>query len=89
MINRKNRVIPKISPDEQPQIANEVVNYLNGAAIVMDDLNNLYVYECPEENVVLGETIDAMLLTPIKLLPEPQQEEILKTVGDLIKEDKE
>lgn len=80
----KNRIIPKIIPEEQPQAANEVVNYINGKAIVMDEYKRLYAYECPERNVRLGETIALSLLTPLKELPETEREKILKELEGFI-----
>lgn len=84
MLISTKRIISKISEDERPQVTNEVVNYINGKAIVMDDYEDLYYFECPEENVVLGETIDHMLLKPLASLPEVERQEIEKSLIGMI-----
>lgn len=80
---KREYIIPKVSEDERPQPSNEVVYYINGKAIVQDDYGELYYFECPEENVVLGETIDQMILNPISSLSQQERTIIEQNLKDL------
>lgn len=80
---KREYIIPKVSEDERPQPSNEVVYYINGKAIVQDDYGELYYFECPEENVALGETIDQMILNPISSLSQQERTIIEHDLKDL------
>lgn len=86
---RREHIIPKVSEDERSQPSNEVVYYINGKAIVQDDYGELFYFECPEENVVLGETIDQMILSPFSSLPEKEKTVIEQDLKELIEIDNE
>lgn len=70
----------KESRRENVQVDNEVVNYLNGKAIIQDDFGELFYLEIDEEFVVLGETVLSEDLRPISELPEEEQAKILSRI---------
>lgn len=64
------------------QTDNEVVGYINGKAIVVDDIGDYYFVRIPEEFVEHGETFLEAELTPVDALPGEEKIKILKIVMD-------
>lgn len=61
---------------------NEVINYIDGKAIIKDELDVIYVCEIPEEFVILGDPMELKDLTPLKELPEADQQAIMEAIAE-------
>lgn len=59
------------------QTDNEVIGYVNGKAIILDDNGNYFYVVMPEDLVTIGETILEDDLTSLDFLPALEQNEIM------------
>lgn len=66
----------------QPQPFNEIINYMDGMAIIKDDYGTLYYLVIEEEFVVIGEVVLQSDLNPITNLTEVLQQKILDRLGE-------
>lgn len=65
------------------QLDNEVIAYINGKAIVLNDDGNLFYAEMPEEFVTIGGFIFPDGLSPLSDLPAPEQRIIQKHIESI------
>jgi hypothetical protein len=61
----------------QEEIENEIIGYVDGKAIIRDEDGRWFFLEIPEVLVLAGEQIQTVDLTPIEVLPEIEQKQIL------------
>lgn len=59
----------------------EVIAYINGKAIVTDELDNLYYTECEEEWAPVGYTVPEDAVKEFSDLDPEEQKQILEAVG--------
>lgn len=62
------------------QMDNEVVGYVNGKAIVLNDQGDYFYVTVPIEFVNDGETFLEQDLTPLNALPDSEQKDILNSL---------
>ncbi len=65
------------------QLNNEVVACINGKAIVLNDNGDLFYAEMPEEFVTIGGFIFSDGLSPLSVLPDPEQRQIKKHLDSI------
>lgn len=61
----------------QAEIENEIIGYVDGKAIIRDEDGRWFFLEIPEALVFSGEQIQTVDLTPLEVLPEIEQKQIL------------
>lgn len=62
---------------------NEIIAYINGKAIVLNDNGDLFYAEMPEEFVTIGGFIFSGGLSPLSELPSPEQRLIKKHLDSI------
>lgn len=62
---------------------NEIIAYINGKAIVLNDNGDLLYAEIPEEFVTIGGFIFPEGLSPLSELPAPEQRIIQKHIESI------
>lgn len=61
----------------QEEIENEIIGYVDGKAIIRDEDGRWFFLEIPEALVLPGEQIQTADLTPLEVLPEIEQKQVL------------
>ncbi len=63
------------------QTTNEVIGYVNGKAIILNDDGELLYIRIPEEHVTIGEFMFPDGLNPVSYLTAPEQREIERHIN--------
>lgn len=66
---------------QQLQADNEIIAYIDGRAIVMNEWGNLFYFEIPEEYCEIGDVVESHYLSSIEELDPELKSRVLNSLG--------
>lgn len=66
---------------QQLQADNEIIAYIDGMAIVMNEWGNLFYFEIPEEYCEIGDVVELHYLSSIEELDPELKSRVLNSLG--------